>query len=194
MHILAYGISRTKTGESAHHYGILEWQLNFEWYLILTCSYLKDISEYRRIYPQLVEVELVWTIGVHYCVYRNKLIEVKLTLLWGTLREVSPQLLTLIESEFGHWIHRSYLIEFIPRLCCIYIIVGEWYRSHICGRLPYLRCISCSRRKDQSAEFSKFDHCYKLLQAYQNIILYWLIVRSSIVVFILLYIVWFVWK
>jgi len=41
----------------------------------------KYICEYHIIYPQLVEFELVRTIGVYQCVWRNKLFEERLTLL-----------------------------------------------------------------------------------------------------------------
>jgi len=115
---------------------------------------LKHFSEYRSIYPQLVECELVWTIGVYQCIWRNKIFEVKLTLLWGTLREVIISVKVNDWIWIWHWIHRSYLTELIPRFRFIYIIVGEWYRSHICGRSPYLRCISCKRRRVQSAELA----------------------------------------
>jgi len=102
----------------------------------------KHICDYRSIYPQSVEVKLIRTIGIYQCAWRNKLFEDRLTLHWGTLRLFIIQLLTMIEFEFGHWIHRMHLVELIPRLrdsVFIYVIVGEWYRSHICGRLPGLR-------------------------------------------------------
>jgi len=59
----------------------------------------KHICDYRSIYPQLVELELVRTIGVYQCVWRNKLFEERSTLLWGTLREVIISVLTMIEFE-----------------------------------------------------------------------------------------------
>jgi len=51
----------------------------------------------------------------------------------------------LIAYIWLNWYHDSVFI---------YIIVGEWYRSHICGRSPFLRytCTSCSRRRVRSAE------------------------------------------
>jgi len=51
-------------------------------------------------------------------------------------------------------IHRIHLVELIPRLRLhiIYIIVGEWYRSHICGTSPCLRYTSRTRKRVQSAE------------------------------------------
>jgi len=153
---------RRSTTVPRHQHGSLlldyiygSWDLNGIEILLIFLKIGPPISEYRRIYPQLVEVELVgYEQLVIISVYgENKLIEVKLTLLWGTLREVSHQLLTLIESEFGHWIHRSYLIElFHDSIVYVLSSGNDIGVIIICGRSPCLRCISCFRKKDQSAD------------------------------------------
>jgi len=51
----------------------------------------KYICDYRIIYPQLVEFELVRTIGVYQCVF-----EERLTLLRGILREV---IISVIDTD-----------------------------------------------------------------------------------------------
>jgi len=64
--------------------------------------------------------------------------------------------------SYWHWLNLNLHTEFIVYIWLnwfhdsvfIYIIVGEWYRSHICERSPYVRCISCTRRRVQSAELA----------------------------------------
>jgi len=115
---------------------------------------LKHICDYRSIYPQWVEFEFIRTVGVYQCTWRDKLFEEKITLFWRTLREV---IILVIDNDWM-WIwtlNSSYTSGWIdtttPSLY-IYIVVGEWYRSHFCGRSPCLRCTSCTRRRVQSAE------------------------------------------
>jgi len=80
---------------------------------------------------------------------------------------------TLNSSFISHWI--------VSQLCCTHIIVWEWYRSHICERSPYLRCISCSRRKDQSAD-KQFWPLLPTTTGQPNYILCYWVVKSNLVI------------
>jgi len=131
----------------------------------------KDISEYRSIYPQLVEFELVRTIGVHQCLWRNKLFEEKLTLLWGTLREVIISVIdndwiwiwTLNSSLISGWIDTTTSFSYISSSGSdIGVIFVDVHRVFDVFRVP---------EGEFNRLISKFDHCYQLHQAYQTIIL-----------------------
>jgi len=106
-----------------------------------------------------MEFELVWTINRWRTVLSGtwKYDDPRLNMsLEGASRvwHVQPRvvLFPCPTNDCGHWIHRTYLVEWYQDSVFIYIIVGEWYRSHICGRSSCLRCTSCTRRRVQSAE------------------------------------------
>jgi len=119
MHMIACGIRRHQNWRIGPSLLGRKKQRRLELWIVRSTEDIveirKHICDYRSIYLQLVELELVRTIGVYQCVWRNKLFEERSTLLWGTLREVIISVLTMIEFELGHWIHRTYLVELIPR-------------------------------------------------------------------------------
>jgi len=81
MHMIACGIRRHQNwriGPSLLRQERTVGTLNSTEHIVEIWKYICD---YRSIYPQLVEFELVRTIGIYQCIWRNKLSEERLTLL-----------------------------------------------------------------------------------------------------------------
>ena len=99
------------------------------------------------------------------------------------LWEVWPQLLTLIESEFGHWIHRSYLIELFHDSVVyisspgndIGVIFVDVHRIFDTFRVPEGKI---------NRLINNFDRCCQLLQANQTIIFlcHWVVKSNSVII------------
>jgi len=72
-------LDATKTGESAHHQGVKKedgWNKNRTEDIV---DNLKHICDYHSIYPQLVEFEVIQTICIYQCAWRNTLVKEILT-------------------------------------------------------------------------------------------------------------------
>ena len=125
------------------------------------------ICDYRSIYPQLVEFELVRTIGVYQCVWRNKLFGD----IWGTLREV---IISVIDNDWI-WIwtlNSSYISGWIDTMIPFSYISSSGNDTGVI--FVAIHCVFDVLRVPEG-EFnrlrSKLDHCYQLHQTYQTIIL-----------------------
>jgi len=128
-------------------------------------DFLNNISEYCRIYPQLVEFVLAGTIVVHQYLWRSMFLEGKVTLFWDiwevmiSLSDWSNLNLValFIVDNWLNWYHDfSYIIS----------SSGNDIEVLIVDVQPVFDNISCVRRKARSAN-KQVDHCYQLYQAYQ---------------------------
>jgi len=96
--------------------------------------------------------------------------------------KIDITLLTLIESEFGHWIHRSYLIELFHD-SVVYISSSGNDIGVIFVDVHHIFYVFRVPEGKINRLIDNFDRCCQLLQANQTIIFscYW-VVKSNIVV------------
>jgi len=146
MHMIVCGIRRHQNWEIGPSLGSRERTVE-------TLKIQKILLKLGNIFVIIVGI---WSSKNNWCIsvcIEKQIIWIEIDVILRNFVRSYHQLLTMIEFDFGHWNHRIHLVELITRhRLHIYIIVGEWYKSHICGRSPCLRYTSCTRRRVWAAE------------------------------------------